>query len=222
MTNDDDEFKLNSSTAAILAQFLIDKESENLRFDQLKQESEKRHLLTMVDFKEDWQLSQFWYTAETSELIAAEALEQTHSNGRIGCIASPSAFVSLQKMGQNRELFLFEIDTRFDVFQNEFVCYDFNKPLDFPDELRKSFDYLIIDPPFLSQECWKKTSFTAKQLIKQGGKILVCTGMVMKQTVLAELNCRVVDFEPQHQNGLSNEFGCFINYKSAKFSMKSP
>ena len=148
-------------------------------------------------------------------------MEETTENARIGCIASPSAYVGLKKTlgDKQRDLFVFEFDKRFDVFQTDFVFYDFKEPLEFDKDLLKSFDFLIIDPPFLSQECWEKTSRTARALVKDNGKLLVCTGMVMKDLIKKELGCDVTDFEPKHQNGLSNEFGCFINYNSNKFKI---
>jgi hypothetical protein len=50
---------------------------------------------------------------------------------------------------------LLEIDERFNVFK-EFVHYDFEKALQLPPELKGSFDRIIVDPPFLSDDCQTK------------------------------------------------------------------
>lgn len=50
---------------------------------------------------------------------------------------------------------LLEIDERFNVFK-EFVHYDFEKALQLPLELKGSFDRIIVDPPFLSDDCQTK------------------------------------------------------------------
>jgi predicted methyltransferase len=50
---------------------------------------------------------------------------------------------------------LLEFDERFGVFK-EFVKYDFKQPVRLPTELKGSFDCIICDPPFLSQDCQTK------------------------------------------------------------------
>lgn len=37
-----------------------------------------------------------------------------------------------------------------------FVFYDFNKPEDIPEKFNNYFDYILIDPPFITQEVWDK------------------------------------------------------------------
>ena len=216
----DDELALSSHALQALQEFLQEKTIQEERFKQLKDQAEVVHL-EMTDFKEDWQLSQFWYDEETRKQLALEAIEQTFLDAFIGCISAPSAYLGLKKLETaQRSLFVFEFDKRFDVFGQEFVFYDFNAPLAFDDDLLGAFDFLVVDPPFLSDECWSKTSQTVKALLKPGGKILICTGQIMTEKVGKELNCALTDFEPKHQNGLANEFKCFINYPSSRFSIK--
>lgn len=38
----------------------------------------------------------------------------------------------------------------------EFVHYDFEKAIQLPAELKGSFDRIIVDPPFLSDDCQTK------------------------------------------------------------------
>jgi tRNA1(Val) A37 N6-methylase TrmN6 len=38
----------------------------------------------------------------------------------------------------------------------EFVRYDFEKAIQLPAEMKQSFDVIICDPPFLSQDCQTK------------------------------------------------------------------
>lgn len=73
------------------------------------------------------------------------------------------------------ETVLLEYDRRFAVYGDEFVFYDYTDPLNLPPELAKhSFDIVIADPPYLSEECLRKTAETIGFLTK--GKILLCTG----------------------------------------------
>ena len=69
---------------------------------------------------------------------------------------------------------LFEYDKRFAAFGDKFVFYDYKSPLGVPKELGSSFDVVLADPPFLSDECLTKTAVTIKFLTKH--KIILCTG----------------------------------------------
>jgi hypothetical protein len=50
-----------------------------------------------------------------------------------------------------------------------FVKYDFRKPLDVPEALHGTFDLVVIDPPFITEEVWKCYAQTANLLLKGGG-----------------------------------------------------
>jgi hypothetical protein len=56
------------------------------------------------------------------------------------------------------EMKLLEYDERFAVFK-EFVQYDFEKAIQLPAELKASFDCIICDPPFLSEDCQTKGTY---------------------------------------------------------------
>lgn len=76
-----------------------------------------------------------------------------------------------------RYLFLvkvFEFDKRFSQFGDDFIFYDYNFPLNVPENFKQYFDLVIADPPFLSDECLTKTAETIKYLSKD--KIILCTG----------------------------------------------
>jgi len=68
-----------------------------------------------------------------------------------------------------------EFDRRFSCFEDNFIFYDYNEPVALPDELKESFDLVVVDPPFLSEECLQKTAQTVHYLTTK--KILLCTGM---------------------------------------------
>lgn len=55
------------------------------------------------------------------------------------------------------------------------MFYDYKTPLEIPRTNANSYDLVIADPPFLSEECLTKTAVTIKYLAKQ--KIILCTGM---------------------------------------------
>jgi len=112
----------------------------------------------------------------------------------------------------NCELILLEYDKRFESYC-DFIFYDYNEPLKLPDKLQaKSCDLVIIDPPFLSEECLTKAAVTVKHLAKD--KIILCTGAVMENVAKEVLNVIPTSFVPGHINNLANEFRCFVNYRS--------
>lgn len=53
------------------------------------------------------------------------------------------------------QITLLEFDERFGVFK-EFVSYDFEHPTRLPAEMKGTYDRVICDPPFLSQDCQTK------------------------------------------------------------------
>lgn len=65
---------------------------------------------------------------------------------------------------------LLQLDTRFARGSN-FVQYDFNKPTDIPEALWYSFDCVVIDPPFITADVWKKYTATVMKLLKPEGKL---------------------------------------------------
>lgn len=71
---------------------------------------------------------------------------------------------------------LFEYDKRFAVFGPTFYFYDYNRPENILPECISSYNLVIADPPFLSEECLSKVSVAIKKLLQEGGKIILCTG----------------------------------------------
>lgn len=57
-----------------------------------------------------------------------------------------------------------------------FIPFDFNAPEQIPLELHQSFDFVVIDPPFITKEVWEKYADTAKLLVRgESSKILLTT-----------------------------------------------
>lgn len=67
-----------------------------------------------------------------------------------------------------------EYDRRFATYGQEFIFYDYNEPLALPEDVApQSFDIILADPPYLSEDCLTKVAQTVKYLAK--GKVLLCT-----------------------------------------------
>ena len=98
------------------------------------------------------------------------------SFSRIACLCAPTLYKKLLSIKpEGCEAKIFEYDRRFAVFGEDFIFYDYKKPLDLPASITEhSFDLVFADPPFLSEECLTKTAETIKYLAKE--KIILCTG----------------------------------------------
>lgn len=100
-----------------------------------------------------------------------------HYPCRIACVSAPSVYQKLKEQDtQDFSTCILEYDQRFSVYGTEYIFYDYNSPLKLPTHLgAHSFDIVLADPPYLSEECLKKIAETIKYLTK--GKILLCTGI---------------------------------------------
>jgi hypothetical protein len=223
---------LSAATLALLQAFKNEEEERNEKFEKLYQQAEdafdERNKLTIDDFKEDWQLSQFWYSDSTAEILLNALLEGANED-TVVCIASaPSVYAIINKLDPSilptKHIYLFEFDKRFELLSGKehFGFYDYNEPENFRDDLKGKVDRLLIDPPFLEIECQKKSSETAKLLLKNdsNSKLITCTGERMKEKVLQNYpGVYVTDFFPEHKNGLSNEFRCYANFDCKQWKM---
>lgn len=173
-------------------------------------------------------MSQFWYSDSTAETLL-DALLEDATEDTIICIASaPSVYAIINKRDPStlptKNIYLFEFDKRFELLcgKDHFGFYDYNEPENFREDLKGKVDVLLIDPPFLEVECQKKSSETAKLLLKDptNSKLVTCTGERMKDNVLNNYSgVHVTDFYPEHKNGLSNEFRCYANFDCKQWKM---
>lgn len=101
---------------------------------------------------------------------------------RIACVSAPSVYQKLKQLKSENvhgsgdvSAVLLEFDRRFAAYGEEFIFYDYNNPLCLPEDLLpQSFDIVMADPPYLSEECLSKVALTVKYLTKS--KMLLCTG----------------------------------------------
>lgn len=97
---------------------------------------------------------------------------------RIACLSCPSVYRKLREFARdNVSICCLEYDERFSMFGNDFVFYDYNDPLNLPEGFERAFDVVIADPPFLSEECLRKTALTVKHLAKD--RVILCTGKLI-------------------------------------------
>ncbi|KAK6363072.1 hypothetical protein TWF730_000518 [Orbilia blumenaviensis] len=237
-----------------------EKDARQKRFEELKAQAEADDeerksaapggtvAVTMEDFEADWNASQFWYDEETSRALAEELVEGVEEDDHVALVSAPSVFVKLKNLMKDGlvpkcNIHLFEYDNRFTLFGPEFTFYDFNEPLKLPLKFKGFFDRVLVDPPFLSEECQTKAAITVRWLAKSwtgivGGntgrpdgvgsrqehRIIVCTGERMKDVVTkmyGKAGVRCTGFEVRHAQGLSNEFRCYANFESGRLKWEN-
>ncbi|XP_012362175.1 EEF1A lysine methyltransferase 1 [Nomascus leucogenys] len=203
---DDETPQLSAHALAALQEFYAEQKQ------QIDPGEEDKYNIGIIE--ENWQLSQFWYSQETALRLAQEAIAAVGEGGRIACVSAPSVYQKLRELcRENFSIYIFEYDKRFAMYGEEFIFYDYNNPLDLPEKIAAhSFDIVIADPPYLSEECLRKTSETIKYLTQ--GKILLCTGAIMEEQAAELLGVKMCTFVPRHTRNLANEFRCYVNYDS--------
>ncbi|XP_008019837.2 EEF1A lysine methyltransferase 1 isoform X1 [Chlorocebus sabaeus] len=203
---DDETPQLSAHALAALQEFYAEQKQ------QIDLGEDDKYNIGIIE--ENWQLSQFWYSQETALRLAQEAIAAVGEGGRIACVSAPSVYQKLRELcRENFTVYIFEYDKRFAMYGEEFIFYDYNNPLDLPERIAAhSFDIVIADPPYLSEECLRKTSETIKYLTR--GKILLCTGAIMEEQAAELLGVKMCTFVPKHTRNLANEFRCYVNYDS--------
>ncbi|KAK1673063.1 putative N6-adenine methyltransferase-domain-containing protein [Colletotrichum godetiae] len=235
--SDDEPITLSSHALAALAEFKAEEDARQKEFEKLQEQAEanaaKKAPISMAAFMEDWNKSQFWYSDETMDFYARRLLEGADENTTIAIVSAPSVFVALHNILTARDesearpkIYLLEHDDRFNVFP-EFVWYDFAQPFKLPGELKGAVDRIIVDPPFLSEDCQTKTAMSVRWMMKpdaaEKSRVIVSTGERMAEIVrkvYKSFGVRMVTYEPTHSRGLSNEFCCNANYECEDWTWK--
>ncbi|KAL0280910.1 UNVERIFIED_CONTAM: hypothetical protein PYX00_002064 [Menopon gallinae] len=196
---DDDVPQLSQATLQALQEFLQEQAAQN-----------------ETDIKENWQLSQFWYDDDTIHQLSRSAVSKCDVGSKIALISCPSLYRTIKSSQEVEErkidVKLFEFDKRFSCYAPDFIFYDYNDPLNVDSMYNKYFDVVLIDPPFLSEECLSKTAETVKLVGKDDCRIILCTGAVMESLAGKLLHVSKCSFRPMHKNNLANDFICLTNF----------
>lgn len=244
MSDDDEPLTLSLNALAALQEFKQEEQQRIEKFEKMFQKSEEEFEKTKekdqvnIDmFKEDWQLSQFWYSDETSKILGKSLLEGADENTVVVIASAPAVYAAILNFDEKdlptKHIYLLEYDNRFKLLgKDKFFFYDYNKPDEIPEILRNKCHRLLIDPPFLEVECQTKSAKAARNLLVKDSKLTTKTGDlqfklisstgermrdIMKETYP---ECKMTDFLPQHKNGLSNEFRCYASFECSQWKFK--
>eukprot|EP00928_Gymnodinium_smaydae_P084461 TRINITY_DN67736_c0_g1_i1.p1 TRINITY_DN67736_c0_g1~~TRINITY_DN67736_c0_g1_i1.p1 ORF type:complete len:192 (-),score=30.91 TRINITY_DN67736_c0_g1_i1:188-763(-) len=169
----------------------------------------------------DESLNQYWYTTGTIAALVAE-LSSFDPAARFGFLSSPSVFFALPESLRSRSK-LFEFDER---WKNEpsFVHFDFNHPEDLPQICHGTCDFLLLDPPLITEGPLEMYRRACDLLLVPGGKVLVCTYSCNERCVKDIFAAERVLFQPCMDRCVSaTSFSLFANYKVSKaLSQENP
>ena len=169
---------------------------------------------------ENSDFNQYWYSEKTIQFILNQI--EKYESKRIGLISTPSIFFSLPKETQDKS-FLFDIDDTLISKHKNGRKYDFNwtnydeKFSDF----KNTFDYIVIDPPFITEEAWSKFASFAKYLANDKCKILVSSISENDEKLKRLLNLDIKNFKPSIPH-LVYQYNFFANYDDEELNKKNP
>lgn len=86
-----------------------------------------------------------------------------------------------------------QFDEKFATEGRRFVPFDFNKPEAIPTELHCSFDFLVIDPPFITKEVWQQYAAAANVLSRSNQSKILLTTIGKTCAALACMHTHIVD-----------------------------
>ena len=182
----------------------------------------------LADNPEDGDYNQYWYSEYTIKQMVAD-IEAQGPECRVAYLSTPSIFFSMSEELQKVSK-VFDYDKKWESDPG-FVFYDYNKPEEVPKDLLKSFDLVVVDPPFIVREVWEKYAVTCKLLLKEGhdengvplGRMLLTTvneNHAMLQEILGK-EVMMTAFMPSIPN-LVYQYNLYTNYASEVFSKKNP
>lgn len=221
----DDDIALRPDTLAALQEFL-----EEARKRKQAEEREAEDTSAELQTGEDWELSQFWYDAETTTALAKEIItlgEQRRAATSnllpvtVACISCPSTYKGLKAVGIPpwMDVHLLEFDKRFHRLAGDrFHFYDFNTPIDDiatdAPELIGACDIICFDPPFINQDCLAAFVETIKAMRRDDTiPVIYCSGTVLIPHARRLLQLRPTRMHIGHaQSRLQNPFSCYVNY----------
>ena len=159
---------------------------------------------------ENTSLNQYWYTAKTIRSMC-EDLEAQEL--RVAFLSTPSVYFSLsESSAPRRTSIVFDYDRQWEGHPN-YCFYDFNDAQTIPTDMHGTFDMCVVDPPFITEDVWRKYAEAVKLCLRPGGTVM-CTTVAENQGLLDSLfgGIKYVKFMPSIPN-LPYQYRLFINYE---------
>ena len=191
--------------------------------DTKKIESKKNKFLKVYGEKENF--NQYWFSENTIDFI----VKQIEKNGiKVAFVSTPSVFFSVKEELQKNGI-LFDYDDIFSKKTKNAVKFDYRE-YDKITDFDNTFDFILVDPPYINEEAWTKYSEFVKKIAKTRrdennnivieAKILTCS-IAENQEILSKLlNLKIRKFQPSIPN-LVYQYNFFSNYEDEEFEKKN-
>ncbi|GMF22151.1 unnamed protein product [Phytophthora lilii] len=109
-----------------------------------------------------------------------------------------------------------QFDPKFSSEGDQFVLFDFHNPKELPSNLVGTFDFVVVDPPFITREVWELYAQAVKLLLRsKDSKILLTT------IGRAYYSCRARTFKPSIPH-LVYQYALYTNYESPALDVVNP
>jgi hypothetical protein len=175
---------------------------------------------------EKQEYNQYWFSEKTIAFIVNQIEsvynsldEEIKKDYKIAIVACPSVFFSLSKEIQGVS-YLFDIDEKLTKKHKNGVVYDFNKYEEIVEDYKKSFDFILIDPPFIVKEAWEKFAIFAKEIQKEKCKILTCSIFENSSMLKELLNLEIREYQPSIPH-LVYQYNFYSNYDNDELNKKN-
>ncbi|EGR29840.1 hypothetical protein IMG5_147690 [Ichthyophthirius multifiliis] len=178
----------------------------------------------IVKNPENANFNQYWYSSKTIELL----VNQTLQNGKIcAFLSTPSVFYSIQDQQFLKNCFLFEYDNKFAKNNTNFIYFDFKNPQEIPVQYHNQFDFILIDPPFITRDVWEKYSEAAKIIGKKDQNNVLIANILASsidenQQMLQELLCLKKRISRPLIPNLVYQYSFFSNYDHEELDAVNP
>ena len=144
---------------------------------------------------------------------------------RCAFLSTPSVFFSLSDPGLISRSRLLDYDAQWSAHPS-FVSYDFHHPRALPTSLHHRFDYVVIDPPFITDDVWRLYAEAALLLLVPPGsepppRLLLSTIPENVELLHELLGVQLVAFRPSIPN-LIYQYSFFTNYHSPRLDRLNP
>ena len=171
---------------------------------------------------EKLRLNQYWYSAHT---IRAMVDEVELLAGRCAFLSTPSVFFSLRSPELIQRSRLLDVDEQWAPHPS-YVRFDFHHPHALPSSLHHQFDFVVIDPPFITDDVWRLYAEAALLLLVPPSsspppRVLLSSIPENEELLHSLLQVHLAAFRPCIPH-LIYQYSFFINYKSTRLQQLNP
>lgn len=184
-------------------------------YGEKRVESKTNKFLKLFTEKED--INQYWFSESTIEFIVKQIFNNSKEGMKIAFVSTPSIFFSCDANVQEQSI-LFDFDERLLKKHKNAVKFDFNDFTDTAKSYFDTFDFIVVDPPYINEPSWTKFAEFVKLIAKKSvegnnisAKILTCSIAENTELLKKLLNLDMKKYQPSIPH-LVYQYNFFANY----------